>query len=643
MSQATPPTSDVRPRARALLVGLLLLPLNAFWLVQMEMGRAGGPYPTTFSLYANVVFLLVGLTALNALLARLRPATALTPLELLVVAAMLSIGSSISSVDFLDVLVPMLGHPTRFADASNNWATKILPYLPPGYVVRDAEALRGWYEGNATCYDPRVLRAWLPVVTYWSLFALALLGAMLALASLLRRRWVEQERLAFPLVMVPLAICDPATGFWRQRALWHGLLVGAGVTLLNGVQSFIPAAPHFPVKYVDLGPQFSSPPWNALGWTPVSMYPFAIGLGFLLPVDLLFSCWFCYLWFKLERLAGAYLGLTGAVPRYPYVEEQCAGAYYAVALAAVWTGRHYLGWMLRQVRQPGTADRAELLGYRAALLLLLVCVGYLVACFRHAGLPLQIAAAGFALYFLVVLACARMRAELAPPAHDLHNAGPERLLTTFFGPRAFKPRELTVLTYFFWFNRAYRSLAIAPQVESLKIAERQQVAPRVFLAPLLLAAVVGVLVGFWAHLDLGYRWGASSKMAGHMAWFGTEAFRRLDSWLSAPLKPDLPACGALLAGGLQALLLQAARLRWAGWPFHPLGLAVAGSYSIGTTWLPLLVAWLIKVNVMRHGGVKLYRRLLPFFIGLVLGDYLAGCTWPLVGWLLGVPTSSFQQ
>src|SRR4051812_3577900 len=73
---------DVRlaPRfrpARALLLGTVLIPLNAFWLVRMEVagmfgssGGTAGPYPTSFSLYANAVVWLLLLVGANRLLVR---------------------------------------------------------------------------------------------------------------------------------------------------------------------------------------------------------------------------------------------------------------------------------------------------------------------------------------------------------------------------------------------------------------------------------------------------------------------------------------------------------------------------------------------------------------------------------------------
>jgi len=43
-------------------------------------------------------------------------------------------------------------------------------------------------------------------------------------------------------------------------------------------------------------------------WFPRSFYPFAIGMGYLMPTDFLFSCWFFYLMWKAELIFSAAVG-----------------------------------------------------------------------------------------------------------------------------------------------------------------------------------------------------------------------------------------------------------------------------------------------------------------------------------------------
>ena len=58
-------------------------------------------------------------------------------------------------------------------------------------------------------------------------------------------------------------------------------------------------------------------------------------------------------------------------------------------------------------------------------------------------------------------------------------------------------------------------------------------------------------------------------------------------------------------------------------------------------WLPLLIAWLTKLYILRYGGLRLYRAVLPFFLGLILGDCTMGTLWSLIGLMLDTPTYNF--
>lgn len=632
------------------MAGTLLLPINALWLVRMEMATSGtlrgtqylGPYPSSLSLFANVICFVVALGAGNALLRRARPSWALSQGDLLVVYVMLTIGTCLASIDFLDVLFPMLGHPTRYATASNGWQELFVKALPTWLYVTDANALKGWYAGGADPYTWVHVRAWLVPVAAWGGFALVLLWVMLCMNVLVRRQWIRHEKLSYPILQLPLEMTDPSGAFYRQRSMWAGLALAGGISLLNGLAVLFPSLPSVPVKAQDIAPYFPNPPWNAMGGTLIAFYPFAIGLGFLLPVDLLFSSWFFCLMWRGERIVSSLYGWQEHSPQFPYVNEQSFGAYMGVALLAVWGARRHLAHVAREAARTGwRREPDEPMSYRAALLGALAGFAALAAFMSAAGLPLWMSVAAFAIYFAIALACTRMRAELGPPAHDLHNGGPDYILTAVLGTRGFSPQALGALTYFYWFNRAYRSIAMPYQLEAFKIGERRGIAPTGVAAALVLASVVGLASGCWALYHLGYRNGAEVRMASHFTGFGWEAFNRLSGWIASPRDTDPPAVIAVGVGLATTMLLQVGRMRLAWWPFHPLGFAVSGSFSMSTLWMPLLIAWVCKAAVLRYSGLAGYRRFVPFFLGLTLGDYLIGCAWPLVGWALGVNTYSY--
>ena len=146
----------------------------------------------------------------------------------------------------------------------------------------------------------------------------------------------------------------------------------------------------------------------------------------------------------------------------------------------------------------------------------------------------------------------------------------------------------------------------------------------------------------WAYLHLGYQLGLSAKFG--QPGFAGEAFGNLDRWLSGPpdmMKPKFGANMAGVAGFVFCLFLGYMRIRIFNFPFHPIGYAISGSWSMNIVWLPLMFAWVIKILTMKFGGIKLYRTMLPFFLGLILGEMVMGSLWSLIGIIFGIPTWSF--
>ena len=166
-------------------------------------------------------------------------------------------------------------------------------------------------------------------------------------------------------------------------------------------------------------------------------------------------------------------------------------------------------------------------------------------------------------------------------------------------------------------------------------------ARRMFLA-IMLATVVGSLAAFWAFEHQAYALGASAKFnqgSGH----ANQAFQRMNTWVTGTLDPhpNGQAATAMAVGVLTTLGLLAIRMRFFGFPLHPLGYAISSSWAIHLVWVPMLIAWVLKGLTMRYGGLRAYRQFLPFFLGLILGDCVMGSLWALVGLALNMRTYNF--
>jgi hypothetical protein len=193
----------------------------------------------------------------------------------------------------------------------------------------------------------------------------------------------------------------------------------------------------------------------------------------------------------------------------------------------------------------------------------------------------------------------------------------------------------------YWFNRAYRAHPVAPSIEGLQMNALAGFSGRPIVVAVILATVATFVTGFWGWLHYAYKLGASSAWGYGASWFGNETYNRLQSWIQNPEPASISAPFAMALGFAISLALAAARTRFVGWPFHPVAYALSASWSINWVWTPMLLAWIIKGAVLRYGGLRFYRRVLPFFLGLILGECIPGCAWSIIGLVWHLPSYSF--
>ncbi|MCD6507006.1 hypothetical protein J7M22_10325 [Candidatus Poribacteria bacterium] len=616
-------------RYRAILIGSILIFLNAFWMMHASIWNAG--YPTTVSFFYNVIFILFLITMLNLAVRHLKTDFSLNRSELLLIYVMLSVASAVGGLDMLQILIPLISGVFLLATPENEWMSLFGKYIKDWMVVRDKEILLLYSQGESTLYLRRHIMAWVKPIAAWGSLVVALIIVMACISVILRRRWTEQEKLSYPIIQLPLEMSH--SGFWRNRLMWLGFALAGGMDVINGLHFLYPSVPGIGGKLYDIAPFFTEKPWNAIGWTPVALFPYAIGMAFFIPLDLSFSCWFFYIFWKIERIAAASMGFRN-LPGFPYLDQQASGAYLGLFVVAMWGSRRYLGEVIRRVIHGEREKQGEPVSYRVAFILGGIAFTYILLFCLRAGMSLWVAVIFFILYFALSTAITRMRAELGSPVHDLHFSGPDMILTTALPTRSFSPYDLTTISFFHFFNRAYRGHPMPHQLEGFKLAERSGMNVRRLFLAIIIAGTLGFFASAWGYLDAAYRYGGKTGYA----W---RAFSRLESWLTAPRPADIPATAAIFVGFGSTLLLYWMRMRFFWFPFHPAGFAVSNSWSINLFWFSIFVSWLIKYLILKHGGIKTHRKLIPFFLGLILGEFVVGGFWTLRGVLFKTPTYKF--
>ncbi len=616
---------------KSFLISLLLIPINIYWIIELEVVRANYPtliHPQFNAIFSVFLFLLIGYT-----LGKISPTLGISQQELLTIYFMLCIISCLCSWDMMQILVPVMSYAFRFDTPENDWQQLFWKHLPQWLTVRDGKALIGYYEGGLNLYTGGYFKAWLVPAVSWSSFIFVLMVVMLCINTLLRIQWAERERLTYPLIQLPLEMTNPRVGFFKNRLMWFGFGITALISIINLLNSIYPVVPYIPIKRMRVGPVW------------LAFYPFAIGIGFLMPLHLLFSCWAFYWLYKIELMVGDLMGWR-SLPRFPYAGEQGFGVYMGLLGFALWTGRLHFKGLVRHLFSSRTSpwrldDTREPMSYRLAVAGILTGMTFLAFFSYKAGMSWWVIPIFFGIYFLLGIAVARLRAELGILIHGhgfLPGIQTHKIIIAGVGTRRLGTSTLTVFSLYMFFNRAHWVNPMPEQLEAFKMAERGHINLRHTAVAILLATLIGSIMTFWLFLDSIYRNGhESGYYHPHSLWYGLMVYGQLENWLTYPKETDSPAL-AFMGGGLGlTVLLMFLRTRFLWWPLHPLGYVTASSWGMGVLWCCFFVAWVIKTVILRYGGLGPYRRAVPFFLGVILGDYICGSIWSIAAILTTTP------
>lgn len=611
---------------KSLLISLILIPLNCYWIIQVEIIWYSG-HPTCISLFQNAVFSLLVVSTIGILLRRIK-ILRISESELVFIYVAVVMASSVASHDLMQILVPTIPHISWYATPENEWQDLFFNDIPRWLAITDQKPVVGYYDGDSSLYASGHIRPWLSPVVWWSLFILALFWIMFSINTIFRKQWTENEKLSYPIIQLPLALVEAEKShLFKNKMLWLGFSIAAFIDLLNGVSYLVPSVPNIPVKLHDIGQYFTERPFNAMGWTPVSFYPFSIGLSFFMPLDLAFSSWFFYLFRKMQLILasaigpstlGGFLGMT-QIARFPYLSEQSAGAFIMLFGVAIYLARRHL----RRVFSRLPKDQSEPMSYRFALVGIIGGTLFLVFFCLRAGMALWATLLFFFLYFAISITITRMRAELGPPTHELTGMNAGQIMVDIFGSRRLGTRNLLLISHYFWFfNRTYRNHAMPQQLEGLKIAQRTNVHPRTVLYAVLVGTIIGLPAAFWADLHITYKVPGAPGSG-----FSWESMRMLTWRMNFLREMDLGAINFMFLGAAFTVFLTIMRIRFLWWPFHPVGYALSMNFGVDYIWFTLVIGSALKWGILRFGGLGALRRASPFFLGLILGEYAVGSFW----------------
>ncbi len=508
---------------------------------------------------------------------------------------------------------------------------------------------------------------WRGPIFFWGGYILLLTAATFALASLLRRQWVENERYPLPLTQVPIVLSGldarfrEGASYLARPYLWGGFGVMFLYSACNSLHFFFPFLPDFSIN-IALKSYLPDPSWGKTWETSLTFSGLFFALALFMDLNVLFSLVLGFFLFRFQYWLGESQGLT-VDDAYPYPTEQSTGALLSYGLLILFVARRYLGQMVGEAWRGGGSD--EVLSPRLAL-------GLLASSFLGIGVLTTWAGIGVigplvlsGCVLLSLLVAMKLRAESGYPASSFlfNSGGGQTLLFAFslFGSLSFFNPETAIFWGLFtsmFFNQSCFALVPGIQAELVALGHRLKVRQGDLVGAGVLGIVGGLVIGGWIYLSGAYSVGANNfPIVGQYNGLGGLAFLNNAVSSAGPAAAGTSHIGnewfdahhlAFLFGVGVTTALTFVRQLHAGFWFHPFGYILGSSQMMQDAWGSLLAAGVVRLAVLRLGGAASVREgLYPFAVGCVLAIIaVCGLTGVLHGYDYffspGGPKPSYQ-
>ena len=562
------------------------------------------------------------LVAGNLLLRRIYPRWTLSQGELCVVLGMGLIGSFFPFFGLASYVVGTVAAPYYFATPENGWAELLHPHMASWLVLNNEDLAATWFFDGLPPGQGIPWQSWVAPLFWWMTLIAAAACVVLCLMVMLRKQWVEYERLEYPLMEVGKRITnlgDDQDNLLHNRTFWVGASIGFFAVGWNIISYFFPLMPGIPTVHTE-GQWFDWLKGAKPFWVQLNLY--VLGFAYCARIEASFSYWIFFLFTEIEVVFFDRLGIAAGHGGGEAVRSQNFGVLCAYVVFGLWMAREHLKGVVRKIFTPAldVDDSKEVLTYRAAGIGLILGLAYMVAWLSMAGMEMRVIL--LYLFFTVVayIGIARFVAELGLPYGDVAYHSITWTSLYILGGQTVSASTLTAQGYLWTLFGKIRGFLGPPISQTLKLASSFQFDRRRLLLAIVLAIGVGAMFAVYHAIYMGYSSGGFNlRSAWNLLVGPRNSYNQSVKWIRNPVPADKERILFMGSGVLITTALTYLKYRFVSLPIHPVALMLQGTAIARKTVFSVFLTWAYKSTVLKVGGVQLYRKGQPFFIGLLIG------------------------
>ena len=548
--------------------------------------------------------------------------------ELILIYSMMIAASAVPCWGFMLNVIPITTGLYYFATPENEWSELIHPYIKDFLAPQDKKAVTAFFEGA----DSRSEMAWKPWITpfiSWFVFMMALYVVMVCMMIIMRKQWVRNEKLTFPLTILPLEMTGRS--FFKERLMWIGFFIPFTILSLNALHNYFPVVPQFNIwKWFDL--------YQGSTYIIVNLSYSILGFSYFVNLDVSLSLWLFHLLSRLETVLFSVFNFTipGGAPvqcgSSPMTTHQGMGAMIALVIFVLWMARRHLGSIFRG--QGRDSEGSYVMAFMGIISGTLFLGFWLWA----SGLPSFAVPLFLFGAFVVFLGLTRIVAE-GGVGFVRAQCIPQPFVVFGIGSKVLGTQGLVALGLTYTWVSDVRSIVMTSVLQGFKMADSINLDGKKIVRGTFIAVFLAFVVSYITIIQTGYSIGGLNAQK---EWFFRSlpvvTAQEITTKLQQPVGSETIIPRWIFTGigaGFMSLLIFM-RYRFLWFPVHYLGFPINDTWILANAWFSIFLGWLIKLVTLRWGGLRTYRDMRPFFLGLVLGNITCAGMWLIIDAITGM-------